>query len=235
MIIQRRGSELLFITQAAHAGLAAEIMAEWQPGGLPDHPRRAEILTATRCHDEGWQEEDAHLHVGADGAPLDFIAVPAGVKQRIWPRAADRLARASPYVAALVAEHALTIHAPLRGDPAWAAFFREMESVRSAQLGRSLPHAEAALAGDYPFVRTGDQLSLVLCNAWTAPASGPGYRAILKGITLEITPDPFGGRRLSLRVEARTLPVRSYASTADLRQAYAAAPVLMLEGEALGA
>lgn len=235
MIIQRRGSELLFITQAAHAELAAGIMAAWQPGGLPDHPRRADILTATRHHDEGWQEEDAHLHVGPDGEPLDFIGVPPAVKQRIWPRAVTRLARASPYVAALVAEHALTIHASLRGDPAWRAFFLEMERSRAAELARSLPCDAATLAEDYPFVRAGDQLSLILCNAWTAPVSGSGYRAILKGITLEIIPDPFRGRRVPLEVDARVLPFRSYSSTADLRDAYAAAPVVRLEGVAIGA
>jgi hypothetical protein len=233
MIIQRRNGEWLFITQAAHAVLAAEIMAAWEPGGLRHHPRRDDILTATRRHDDGWEEEDADLHIGGDGDALDFIAVPPAVKQRIWPRATGRLAEISPYVAALVAEHALTIHAPLRADPAWRAFFERMEAIRHAELTRSrrdLP----ALGEDYPFVRTGDHLSLIFCNAWTAPMSGRRYRAILTGITLEISPDPFGGRRIPLRVEARALPARVYGSTADLRRVYAAAPPRLLEGEAIG-
>lgn len=233
MIIQRRAHDLLFITQAAHAALAAGIMAEWQPGGLPDHPRREAILAATRHHDDGWQEEDAHLHIGADGEPLDFIAVPPAVKHRIWPRATERLARMSPYVAALVAEHALTIHAPLRDDPDWHAFFLEMEHTRDARLAESLPIVPSALAEDYPFVRAGDQLSLILCNAWSAPMSGRGYRAILDGTTLQIMPDPFGGRSIPLSVEARALPARPYSSTADLREAYAAASVFLIEGEAV--
>jgi hypothetical protein len=135
MIIQRRGGELLFITQAAHAALAAAIMAEWALGGLPDHPRREAILIATRHHDDGWREEDARLHIGPDGEPLDFIAVPPDVKQRIWPRATERVLRRSPYAAALVAEHALTIHEPLGGDPAWRAFFARMQVIRSSRAG----------------------------------------------------------------------------------------------------
>lgn len=235
MIIQRRADALLFISQADHAALAASIMAAWQPGGLPDHPRRAAILAATHNHDDGWQEEDAHLHVGDHGEPLDFISVPPAVKHRIWPRAIGRLAVLSPYVAALVAQHALTIHAPLRQDPLWRAFFVEMERVRDAHLAQVAPDEAAALAADYQFVRTGDQLSLIFCNGWTAPMTGSGYRAILQGITLDVTPDPFGGLRLPLSVPARSLAVRAYRSTADLRQAYAAAPVLLLEGEATGA
>ncbi len=234
MIIQRRGDQLLFITQSDHAALAAGIMAAWQAGGLPDQPRRTAILAATHNHDNGWQEEDAHLHVGEDGEPLDFIGVPPAVKHRIWPRAVGRLGARSPYVAALVAQHALTVHAPLRQDPLWRGFFREIARARDAHLTQVAPEEAAALEADYQFVRTGDQLSLIFCNGWTAPMTGSGYRAILDGIRLDVTPDPFGGRRVPLSVPARSLAARPYTSTADLRQAYAAAPVLLLEGEAAG-
>lgn len=233
MIIQRRANEYLFITQGAHAALAGDIMTDWRLGGLPAHPRRAPILTATRRHDDGWEEEDAELHVGEQGEALDFISVPAAVKHRIWPRATDRLAGA-PYVAALVAQHAILVHGPLRDDPAWRGFFREMEERRDALLGRSRVQDLDTLAGDYAFVRTGDLLSLIFCNGWSEAMPGNGYHAILKGITLEIAPDPFAGRQIPLSVEARVLPVRSYATAADLRQAYAAAPVTEVHGVATG-
>ena len=234
MIIQRRGDQLLFITQPDHAAVAAEIMARWQPGGLADHPRREAILTATRHHDEGWREEDVELHVSDRGEPLDFVAVPAAVKQRIWPRATDRLAATSPYVAALVAQHALAVHAPLRENPEWARFFTVMERSRDALLARADPAEPASLADDYAFVRTGDQLSLIFCNGWTAPLSGLGYKAVLGGTTLEISPDPFDGGRVPLTVQARAVPAARYASAAELRQALAAAPTVSLDGEAVG-
>jgi Protein of unknown function (DUF3891) len=234
VIIQRRGDDLLCIAQPDHAALAAEIMAHWQPGGLPDHPRRDAILTATRHHDDGWREEDVEMHVSDAGEPLDFIAVPPAVKHRIWPRASERAASVSPYVGALVAQHALTVHAPLRQDPAWRPFFTSMERTRDALLSRATPDEAAGAREDYPFVRIGDQLSLIFCNGWTTPMAGVGYRAILKGITLEITPDPFAGRRVPLRVDARAVPARSYRSAADLRETYAAAPIVSLEGDAVG-
>ena len=235
MIIQRLKNELLCIAQIDHAALAAEIMSDWRLGGLPEHPRRDAILEATRLHDDGWREEDSEMHVSDAGEPLDFVGVPPTVKHRIWPRAAGRLAESrSPYIAALIAQHALTVHAPLRQDPAWRLFFTTMERTRDTLLSRATAQEAAGALDDYPFVRIGDQLSLIFCNGWTTPMAGLGYRAILKGITLEITPDPFEGRRVPLRIDARRVPARTYNSAADLREAHASAPRVALEGEAVG-
>ncbi len=209
-------------------------MRAWQLGGLPDHPRRETILTATGHHDDGWEEEDAELHVSETGEALDFIAVPPEVKQRIWPRATERWTARSPYVAALIAQHALTVHAPLAKDFAWRRFFQTMTRTRDQLLERAATDL-AMLDGDYPFVRTGDQLSLIFCNGWTAPLAGLGYKAILNGITLQITPDPFAGARIPLEITARSLPSAPYASAAELRAALATAPVVTLTGEAAGA
>jgi hypothetical protein len=234
VLIQRRGDELLCIAQTDHAALAADIMAGWTLDSFTSHPRRDAILAATRAHDDGWREEDAQLHVTDAGELLDFIAVPPAVKHRIWPRAAERLAAASPYTAALVAEHALAIHAPLRQDPAWRAFFASMQRIRDGLLARLPPEEAAAAPGDYGFLRIGDQLSLIFCNGWTTPMAGIGYRAILNGVTLEITPDPFDGQRIPLKIDARKLSARACATADDFRKALAAASTLVLEGEALG-
>jgi len=233
VIIQHAKDRLLLITQPDHAALAGRIMRAWTLGRLPDHPRREEILAATDHHDNGWQEEDTELHVNESGDPLDFVAVPPHVKQRIWPRAAERCAARSPYVAALIAQHALTVHAPLAQDPSWGSFFRVMTRTRDELLARSGVTPED-LAADYPFVRTGDQLSLIFCNGWTAPLTGIGYKAILSGITLQITPDPFTGVRVPLEVTARSLPAAPYGSAAGLRAALADAPAVTLAGEAVG-
>ena len=233
MIVQRAKTHLLVITQGDHAALAGRIMRAWQLGGLPDHPRREAILTATDHHDNGWQEEDATLHLNESGDPLDFVAVPSYVKQRIWPRATDRWAARSPYVAALIAQHALTVYGTLAQDPAWGSFFRLMTRTRDELIARS-GIAPQDLASDYPFVRTGDQLSLIFCNGWTAPLTGIGYKAILSGITLQITPDPFAGARVPLEVTARSLPATRYGSIADLRAALEAAPAVTLAGDAVG-
>jgi hypothetical protein len=234
MIIRQQDSCFIFITQPDHARLAAEVMAHWREDGFDAHPRREAILHAVREHDNGWIEEDADTHVDADGNPLDFVSVPAHVKHGIWPRAVDRVGRDRPYEAALIAQHALTVHGQQRVDPSWRRFFDAMDERRDAMLGRCSGDAAATLASDYRFVQAGDQLSLIFCNGWRTPFPRRGGRAILNGMTLELTPDPFGGRRIPMRVQARQLPMRTYSSAADLRAAFNNAAVVMLEGLATG-
>jgi hypothetical protein len=234
MIVRQDRHSLLFIAQADHARLAADLIAAWQADGFPAHPRREVILLATREHDNGWNEEDAATHV-ADGEPLDFMSVPPAVKHRIWPRAAARLATVDPYAGALVAQHALSVHGQQRTDPGWRPFFDTMDRVKGELLARCGPGAADLLVEDYRFVQAGDQLSLIFCNGWTAPFPRPGGRTILRGTTLEISPDPFGGRRVPLHVPARRLARQAFASPAALRAALDAAPLERLDGEAAGA
>jgi hypothetical protein len=234
VIIRRSSTALLFIAQQDHAALSAAVMAEWQLGGLPGHPRRASILLATREHDNGWLEEDAMTHVDQDGEPLDFIAVPPVVKQRIWPRAVERIAGGDPYAAALIAQHALSLHGQQATEPAWRPFLSQMERLKAGLLARSVPGAAAPILDDYQFLQAGDQLSLVFCNGWTVPFSRPGGRIVLRGDTLAVTPDPFDGRRIPLRVAARRLEARTFTSGRELRAALDAAATEWIEGTAQG-
>lgn len=245
MIIRRHKKDLLFITQGDHAALAGEIVSCWRLDGFAANPRREAILLAAREHDNGWREEDALMHVDAAGEPLDFIAAPVPVKHRIWPRAATRLGTVAPYAAALVAHHAIAVHNQHRADPVWRGFLDTMASLQADLLARCR-HAgmgdaaetrdlEATLLQDYRFVQAGDQLSLIFCNGWTALFERPAGRALLNGTTLEIEPDPFEGIAVPLRVRARRMPARAFASAADLRAAFDAAPVVQIEGHATGA
>ena len=102
-------------------------------------------------------------------------------------------------------------------------------------LARSDADARDTLEADYRFVQAGDQLSLVFCNGWRTPFPRAGGRMLLHGTTLEISPDPFAGARVPLRVRARRVLARSYASGAELRAALDAARLVMIEGEAAGA
>lgn len=241
MIIRRQKQDLLFITQADHAALAAEILAPWQADGFPANPRRDAILLAAREHDNGWFEEDDATLVDPAGEPLDFVSAPVPVKHRIWPRAAARLARTDLYAAALVAHHALAVHGQQRTDPVWRGFLDRMSRIESDLLaqweqGDRPPNdnQKGPVPIDYRFLQAGDQLSLVFCNGWTAPFPRPGGHTILKGTTLEITPDPFDGARIPLRVPARRIAARAFAAPADLRAALDRAPVEILHGEAVG-
>lgn len=233
MIIRSNEATLLFITQPDHARLAADTIAHWQADGFPNHPRRDVILLAAREHDNGWIEEDASTYVDDHGNPLDFVSVPAAVRQRIWPRAVDRMAERSLYAAALIAQHALTVYGTTRADPGWTEFFEVMTGRRDMLLGRAGIDL-ATLEFDYAFVNAADRISLAFCTAWQTPLESFGRRIILNGQTVEITPDPFEGAQIPLRIVARRLPAGAYASGASLRDALDGAPTELLTGTAVG-
>lgn len=233
MIIRPDGNSLLFITQPDHAGLAAEAIAEWQLDGFADHPRRSVILLATREHDNGWLEEDEATHIDGEGAPLDFVAVPAPIRQRIWPRAVERMRRQDRYAAALIAQHAIAVYSASRNDPGWNTFFEDLSLKRDGLLAETGVD-RAVFDGDYQLVNAADRLSLAFCTGWTKPLESYGRQILLKGNVVEVTPDPFEGERVPLTLRARRLPQRRYRSSGELRAALKDAPVEMLHGEAAG-
>jgi hypothetical protein len=234
MIIRTSGDALLFVTQPDHARLAARAITGWRADGFERNPRRASILLAARQHDNGWREEDDATHVDANGRPLDFICVPVEVRHRIWPRAVDRLAEEDPYAAALVAQHALSVYSQYESDLAWNPFFEVMRARCASLLERAGGTAAQDVGLDYPFVNAADRISLAFCTGWTQPLESFGRRIVLKGNAVEVSPDPFDGARVALRIIARRVSSRSYASAADLRAALDDAPVEVLEGEAVG-
>jgi hypothetical protein len=127
----------------------------------------------------------------------------------------------------------LTVYGTTRTDPGWSDFFALMTARRDALLGRSgidLPTLEA----DYAFVNAADRISLAFCTGWQTPLESFGRRIILNEHTVEVTPDPFGGARVPLRILARRLPSGVYPSSASLRSALDTAPVEFLTGAAVG-
>lgn len=238
MIVRHDSDALVLITQGDHAALSAVFLERWQADGLLIHPLRARILEATRLHDIGWTEEDAAPRLDdASGRPFDFVTMPEQVRQAVWPRAVEAL-RATPYEAALVAQHALTIYRRFEGNPAFADFFRHMASERDAlfqQCQNVLPGSSlASFMQAYAWVSIADLLSLIACHGWTSGYDADQYRARLTGDVLQVSPDPFGGQQIPWRIAGRRLEARRYVSEADLREAYAAAPVVWTAGTLVG-
>jgi hypothetical protein len=146
VIIRTSGDELLLIKQVLiHAALAERIIAAWRRDDFPSLPRHDEILVAARRHDDGWIDEDEAPLVNAQtGALLDYVNAPDDIRRGIWPRGVERLS-ASPYVAALVAQHALHLFDKYRGDPEWGAVLRSHGAVaHCAPRSRRAEHRRGA-------------------------------------------------------------------------------------------
>ena len=88
---------------------------------------------------------------------------------------------------------------------------------------------------DYTTVRMGDLLSLLFCNDWTTTETLDGYTMWVENGIMRVAPDPFDGGSVAFDVPARRVPARAYAAAAELRAAFAAAPLDVLSGVAAGA
>ena len=239
MIVRHADGRLLCITQPDHAALAGSLAEAWVADGVPNRPTRERLLEATRRHDVGWTAEDEapRFDAGTHG-PHAFITAPLDVRQAAFFRGVEALASGDAYVAALVAQHGLTVYRRFQHDPEWTSFFPALEARRddlcATLLERAAPSPLSFLQ-DYSVLGLCDLFSLVFCNGWREPHRMEGYEAVLEGDRLVVTPDPFGGVTVDLGVRARALPLRPYWSQADLDTAWADAETVTLTGRAIGA
>lgn len=231
MILRPADGVQHLITQPDHAALAGRIMEHW--ASLATAERRHQILRAVRDHDNGWHEPDAAPTIDpATGAIRDFVAVPAAVKQDVWPRCLDGLADA-PWVAALVAHHAISVYDRFRSDAGWTAFFAGMEAARARLLAATDGTMEL-LVRDYVYVRLGDLASLAFCNAWADPqVLGPWTIRLLDARRMLVEPNPFV-YDVPIEVPARVLPQARFSGDDELRTAWRAAPIVTVTGVVVG-
>ncbi len=241
MIVRPGGDgTLVLITQPDHARLAGALISAWDTGAAVPAASRTAVLFAIEQHDNGWNEVDHRPMLNrATGRPHDFTDVPFEVKQDIWPRGVERLVADSPLAAALVAQHAITLHQHRRAEAAWQPFFARLEQMRDDLLCRSgaaTGSARVAFDRSYDLLYVGDVVSLVFCNRWTDPLGAGDYRVGLgHDDAVVIEPDPFNGASIRFTVPARAIPDRRYASDEDLQGAFGGARAITLEGVARGA
>ena len=164
MIVQDRADHILLITQPDHARLARRIFEQWP--ALFQHPRRDTLLLAIGGHDQGWADSDAApLAEPSTGAVVDFVHAPLELRQRWAVTSVQRLAADSPWAAALVAEHGLTVYARYRTEPEWAEYFEGLTTLRDGLL-RVAGSSYETLVDDYVFLRLADLVSLTFCTGW---------------------------------------------------------------------
>ncbi len=221
MIVADEGSEYLIVTQNDHAHLSAEILSLWRSDGLPDHPRRADLLFAVREHDNGWRETDAAPRRNPEtGRPHDFLSLAREDRVELWERGTARYAGERPYPALLITRHAYQLHRS-RDRESWGDFLEFLEELQRGLLEASgVP--EETVQEDYHWLDLADLLSLAICNRWEDPFERYGTRGRLRGETLLLDPFPLAGTT-TFKVPCRRIPRRPYASDADLGGELAAA------------
>ncbi|MFL6192871.1 MAG: DUF3891 family protein [Thermoanaerobaculia bacterium] len=222
MIVVPEGPSLLLITQPDHAHLAGEILSLWRADGMPECPRRDDLLFAAREHDNGWREADAAPRWDPErGLPHDFITLPEPERVEIWERGPCRFAADRPYAALLITRHALNLFSNRRGDEAWdglLGFLEDFERGLLAETGAAAGELEA----DYRFLDLADLISLTACTRRREPAGRYGVAIEPGAGGLRIEPFPLAGAT-TFRVACRRIPRREYRGDADLGGELAAA------------
>ena len=224
MIVADETSDFLVITQTDHARFAGELLSLWRTDGLPDHPRRTDLLFAAREHDNGWREADAAPTLDAErGRPYDFLTLPDAERAEIWERGTARFAERRPYAALLITLHALNLLGGAGSGRRWQGLLSRLAERREELLEASGARAGEAEA-DYRFIDLTDAMSLAACNRWRDPFDRAGMRGRFDREihTLYLEPFPFAGAT-TFQVPARRIPRRRYSGDADLGSAVAAA------------
>jgi hypothetical protein len=234
MIVRHAEGRLLCLTQPDHAALAGRLAEAWVADGVPGRPTRDRLIDAVVRHDVGWTDEDrAPRFDPVTHGPCGFVSAPVEIRQGAFVRGVDTLASQDAYVAALVAQHGLTVYRRFQHDPAWQGYFPDLERRRDDLFATGGP-APFGFLKDYTVLGLCDLFSLVFCNGWREPHLMEGYEVRLEGDRLLVTPDPFGGAGVELAVAARAIPLRPYWSQADLDAAWAEATDATLTGRAMG-
>ena len=216
------GASLRVITQNDHAHLAARILGLWTTHGLPEHPRRQQLLIAAREHDNGWQEADsAPSRREADGRPVDFLTISTEQRLEIWNRGTLRHANDDPEVALLIVQHALRLHSRHFVDAEWQPALQAWADLRTELLEGASISVEA-LAADYRWIDLVDALSLALCSGWQRTLALGPWRVYCMGDVLEIDPFPLAGAT-TLTVPSRTIPDHRFENATELAVALAVA------------
>ena len=239
MIVTDDGPRWRIVTQPDHARLSGELLALWRGPEVAAHPRRDDLLFATREHDNGWREPDAAPHWNAAAArPHDFLSMPEAVKREVWERGTARFAAERPVAALLVTLHPLTLF-ERSGEEAWDAMLDRLEERRDALLDETgVPLAEAA--DDYRFLRFADTASLTVASGWTEPfaatlpaggggeGGGEGDERQIRGRfdpeanVLHLDPLPLAGAT-TFRLPVRYVDRRDYGSDTEIAVALATA------------
>ncbi len=238
------------ITQYDHAVLAGRIMEHWGnemfAGPSPLH----EVLFAVREHDCGWKDWDGAPKINPEnGYPSNFMEMESSDQTGIWRRSFESYREEHPYASALIALHFARFNRKLlTRDPSDAHaksldpdIFRFISDRLGISAGDSkLGRVPRDVRINLRLLQVGDIISLALCHGWESMEiadvpldyEGNTLRLSLEsedGFKYAISPYPFSGPRLELKVEARKLGRKSYSDDEDLRRSLELSPYTTLD------
>lgn len=238
----------ILITQYDHAILAGNLMEHWGNETFSSPLPRDEVLFAVREHDCGWKEWDSSPKINPEnGYPANFMEMESSDQTGIWRRCFESHAQEHPYASALIALHFARFNRKLLTRDPSDLYARSLEGGIDAFVSDKLGIDVSKRRGIPPGVKinlrllqVGDIISLALCHGWESMEiadvpldyEGNSRRLVLKsddGFNFTVSPYPFSGTSLELRVQARNLGRRSYSGNRDLRRSLGSATYAALD------
>ena len=256
------------ITHRDHAELAGAFATAWGNERFRSPEPRARVLHAIARHDDGWAARDAHPSITRQGKPSAFSTELVGKYSAfeeidiedylaVRDRALRIIADHDPYAGLLVAMHTynlLTEHADrstiASKDLALLDAFLERQRVHQGQLRARIqaddslsPQAksEHRILEHFRLLQACDNLSLLTCVAYSAPAHLLHPLPLNDGSTAEVevspgaprhfrlSPWPFAEPQLRFSFPARHVEGGMFESSSELDTAFARAPIQTLE------
>ena len=213
MIVRKQGESWQVVLQTDHADLSGAVAEAWADRG----PRHDSVLVAARRHDDGWAVWERSPLVGADGAPVGFLAVHV-------PGLLVSMHGAGIYRQRYGADTGLSLSRAAEVQPLVDAFVGEQESAypeRSAAVGVD----EELRWADYHRLQWFDRFSLVIClRDWDQPDETPFELGAFTFSPLgpwraRVDPYPFASRSARFTLLRRLVPMRSW-TQAEFRRGF---------------
>jgi hypothetical protein len=238
------------ITQYDHAVLAGRIMECWGNEMFASPSPLHEVLFAVREHDCGWKDWDSAPKINPEnGYPANFMEMESSDQTGIWRRSFASHGEGQPYASVLIALHFAGFNRKLlTRDPSDAyakSLDLEISSFISEKLGVGVEDSKLSRVPrdvqiNLRLLQVGDIISLALCHGWESMEisdvpvdyEGNTVRLALEsgdGFKYSVSPYPFSGPRLELKVEARKLGRKSYSDDEDLRRSLGLSPRTTLD------
>lgn len=245
-----------------HAELAGAFAAAWGNAMFRRPEPRARVLHGIARHDDGWAARDAHPVITRQGKPSAFSVELVGKYSAfeeidiadylaVRERAVRMIAENDPYAGLLIALHTynlLTAHADrstiMPEGLALLDAFLARQRTYQAELRKAI-QSEASLAPEekteqaitehFRLLQACDNLSLLTCVAYAAPAHLLHPLPLKDGATSEVqvrslaprhfqlAPWPFAERALRFEFPARHVEGKTFSSSPLLDTAFSAA------------
>lgn len=255
------------VTHPDHARLAGSFAEHWGNERFRPPEPRANVLKGIARHDDGWAARDAEPQITRQGKPSAFSVELVGKYSAfeeidladylaVRDRAVRLIAEEDPYAALLILMHTYSLlseHAdrstiaPVQ-LPLLDQFLTKQKGFQQAlrlQIIGNLEIAseqktEAAILDHFRLLQAADNLSLMTCVDFSAPANllhplplrdGEHSRVQVRSAGprhFVLEPYPFDQPSLDFTFPARHVKGKLFSSASELQREFAAAPVEML-------